>query len=351
VELAYSSSWTPSGGTGDRYLATGVHRKCLPNGISAGFHQSSLATVTVAARRGPQTGQAGIQLSGEGQDSCRWGTEILGADATLPYGFTAHVSAGSWSVMEDAQDVTADRPRTYSAGSHHTLRLNHAVWGPNGDLPYTWGSGHRIYLNTTQMFADPTFDAAGGAFDRTSYKLTKAGKTIVSRTLNSGDETINPVLKKAGWYTLTASALRHTANQKLASDGLSTKSALKLHFYADPTRTDQVRAYLTRFSPAGLNTRNQAQPGSRTTVTLGMRRDKPYDSEVHQLSDSVKRVRAWVSTDRGKTWHALQVRHSGSVWSTVVTNPASGTVSLRSEVTDSHKGTATTTVIRAYGVS
>jgi hypothetical protein len=65
----------------------------------------------------------------------------------------------------------------------------------------------------------------------------------------------------------------------------------------------------------------------------------------------VKRVQAWYSTDGGRTWHSVAVKHSGSSWTTVVTAPVSGRVSLRSEVTGSAGDITTTTVDNAYAVS
>jgi hypothetical protein len=55
-------------------------------------------------------------------------------------------------------------------------------------------------------------------------------------------------------------------------------------------------------------------------------------------------------TDGGRSWHAVPVRFSRGAWSASVPDPAAGLVSLRSEVTDSHGDTTTTTVVNAYAV-
>jgi hypothetical protein len=351
-ELAYSSDWNNGGGAGaNGYLGVGVHTKGLPDGVSATFKQSSLATLTVAARSGPETGDASLQLIGDNDGDCAWSVENQVYDATLPYSFTAHVSPGIYSMREEGQDVSYGIGATYSAGKSYSLTVNRAVWGPSIELPYTWGSSHQLYFDADRMFADTTLHY--GVDATLAYKLTKSGKTLLSKTIPGTNQShgIQPVIKSAGWYTLSVSATRSTdPGTALPSTALSTASALSLHFYTNPATTDQIRGYVTRFSPAGLDAYNQAAPGSRTTVTLGMQRSKPRDP-IHQLSDSVKKVQAWDSTDGGKTWHAVTVKHCGSTWTTVVTNPASGWVSLRSEVTDSHGDTSTTTVVNGYAVS
>ena len=341
VELAYGADWTPGEGHAAVYEADTVHKKGLPSGISTTFHQSALTSLHVTARRGPQTGGADIQMFSDSGDSCQWGVKNVDVQATLPYTFTARMTAGAWTTSETAQDYVFDNFHPYQGGKTYGITVNRAVWGPGGDLPYTWGSGRRLYFGDIGMFSDPVLGTGGGA--TTSYKLTTSGKTLSTKSQN-------PVIKSAGWYTLTESATRRP-NHKLAPDTLSTKASLSMRFYANPTATDQVRGYLTRFTPVALDSSDRARPGTNTTVDLGLLRGKPRDSDVRQLSDSVKKVQVWTSTDGGKTWHGVTAKNSHGAWTTVVHNPASGFVSFRSTVTDSHGDTATTTVINAYAVS
>lgn len=72
---------------------------------------------------------------------------------------------------------------------------------------------------------------------------------------------------------------------------------------------------------------------------------------MRQLSDSVKSVQAWYTTDGGATWHAATAKPSGGNWTIAVHNPASGRVGLRSTVTDTHGDSSTTTVYNAYAMS
>ncbi|WP_235029339.1 hypothetical protein [Streptomyces sp. 3213.3] len=81
-----------------------------------------------------------------------------------------------------------------------------------------------------------------------------------------------------------------------------------------------------------------------------MQRNGTGDSTIGRLSDSVKSVRAWYTTDNGSTWHAVTAKLSGGKWTTAVHNPTSGRVGLRSTVTDTHGDSSTTTVYNAYAV-
>ena len=350
VELAYSSTWKPADDSapGARYLAATVHRGGVPSGGTMTFRQSSLATLTVSAHRGPQSGTSTIQLDGRSatDDACASGTRQLWARASLPSSFTAHVTAGAWSVSADGQDYLAGARRNLQAGHRYGVTVNAASWGPSGELPYTW-SGKHIYLNTTTMFADPglhEYSANASA----SYRLTRGGKTVYHRTGTAG-VTVEPTLTKRGWYTLSIWAHRHPRH-RLAGDALSTAAGVTMRFYVDPTKQQQMRGYLTGFRPAGLSARDQARPSTTTTVALELRRDRPREDEVQRQSDAVRKVAVQASVDGGRTWHAVAVRHAGSRWTAAVHNPASGYVSLRSTVKDTHGSATTTTVMRAYGI-
>jgi hypothetical protein len=350
LELSFSSIWEPENpeSHGDRFLAAATYRNGIPNGVSRTFRQAALTSIGFTARRGPQAGTPLISLSGHSPDNCRSSVLDLRTQMSLPSSYTAHVPAGRWSVSEDGQDYAFGDPREYGAGHRYQLALNRAAWGPAGELPYTWGSGRRLYLNVTHMFTDPVL--THGPWATTTYTLTKGGRAIVRRTVHGDGPALDPVLKSRGWYTLTASAVRHPVHP-LPSDTLSTRSTLRLRFYVDPAASRQIRGYVTQFRPVGLDTANRAQAGTTTTVTLVPQRQKPTDPAVRQLSDSVRRVRAWASADGGRTWQAVPVRKAGRGWSAVVRNGQPGYVSLRCTVTDSHADTSTTTVIRAYAVS
>lgn len=210
-----------------------------------------------------------------------------------------------------------------------------------------------VVLGSTFSAARTSPWAAGRAGSRTPcggtpdvHRLRAALRPRVIRDLQRWPRA---ALTSRGWYDLTVSR-RRSPNGALPSTALSTASSVACHFSTDLTPYRQIRAALTRFSPAGLDAGDQAAPGAHTTVALALNRPAPNDDLVHQLSDSVKKVLAWSSTVGGRSRHAVPVRLSGGAWGTSVPDPAAGVVSLRSEVTDSHGDTTTTTVVNAYAV-
>jgi hypothetical protein len=361
LEFAWVSLWEPLHEHGAVYMIAGHHTKGVPNGVTAAYSLSKLAKVEVEGRRGPTaSADAGFFLYQRTTDPCDI-TAPMGephGSGTLPFTFTAYVPPGSWQVQEEAGDGIEDDFRTYAAGSKHTLVVNHAVWGPYNELPeVSYGD---LSINLVQMFVDSALYSSTASDSnptaKVSVQLATSGKTLLSKSYTTpyGDATeeINPALPGPGWYTLTESAKRYIPGQSIPSGTLSTQATLNLRFdVTDPQAYAQIPDYLTRFTPAGLSTHEQAKPGSSTTVALTPQRSKPIYAGETQPSDAVAKVQAWYSTNGGSTWHAVSVKHTGTSWSVAVKNPKTGAVSLRSEVTDTHGDTATTTVIRAYGIS
>jgi hypothetical protein len=77
---------------------------------------------------------------------------------------------------------------------------------------------------------------------------------------------------------------------------------------------------------------------------------RPGNPNVPTFSDTVKSVQVWASDNGGANWSKVTVKHTSGGWTAYVRNPASGFVTLRSEVTDTHGDTSTETIYRAYGV-
>ncbi|MFK0023646.1 hypothetical protein [Streptomyces sp. NPDC090798] len=346
-ELAYGTTYEPRSTTGgDFWLASATHSGGVPSGVSATLRKSGLTTLKVYARSGPDSGQARFSFNGEptGGSDCSSSMDILDVQRDLPNSFSVHVPAGQWTVSQQGNDFIYGGSHKYAAGKTATLALGHAVWGPGGQLPYTWY--HQLYFGNDNPFADPVL-TAGGVLASGTVTLAHAGKTLYSHKYSPSQEIgAQPRIPGSGWYTITETGHR----DHLPAGSLSTSSSLSLHFYADAGKNQQIRAYITRFSPEALNSRNQAAAGSTTTVDLGMQRNGTGDSTIGRLSDSVKSVRAWYTTDNGSTWHAITAKLSGGKWTTAVHNPASGRVGLRSTVTDTHGDSSTTTVYNAYAV-
>jgi hypothetical protein len=177
-EFAYASVWesndpeTP----GVSFLASARYLGGIPNGASRTFRESALATLTVDARSGPESGTAQLSLIGYSADECVQQNLNLVAAGELPATFTARVSAGSWSIAEQAHNYIAGQPRSYRAGHHYRITLNRAAWGPGGELPYTSAWDRRLQVNTAKMFTDPELRASAGA--RITITRSGAGRTI-----------------------------------------------------------------------------------------------------------------------------------------------------------------------------
>ncbi|RPE42326.1 hypothetical protein EDD90_5452 [Streptomyces sp. Ag109_O5-1] len=348
-ELAYGTTYQPqSTSGGDFWQASAAHSRGVPSGVSATLKRSGLTTLKVSARSGPDSGQVRFLFDGEpttGYD-CSASMDLLDFQRDLPASFSVHVQAGRWDVGQEGQDLIDGGFHTYAAGRTTSLTIGHAVWGPGGQLPYTWY--HQLYFGNDNLFADPELQVGGGTASGT-VKLTHAGKTLYSHAFSPSQELdAQPRIPGSGWYTITETGHR----SGLPAGSLSTSASLSLHFYADAGRNQQIRDYITRFWPEALNNRNQASPGSTTTVDLGMQRNGTDDGTIGRLSDSVKSVRAWYTTDNGAHWKAATAKLSGGKWTIAVHNPASGgRVGLRSTVTDTHGDSSTTTVYNAYAVS
>jgi hypothetical protein len=206
-------------------------------------------------------------------------------------------------------------------------------------LPYTIASRRRIDLDVMQLYAGAN---PGGELADVTYEL-RHGRTVLlhHNGLSDGPE-ISARLPRRGWYTVLLSGRRHPRFGRYAPDVLSGKASLRLHVFADPSVNQPVRAFVTRFAPAGLDSSNRATARGSTTVGLRLL--------TGRRRDAVRSVHVWVSYDGGHTWRRVAVRRPGGHWSVAVRNPASGFVSLRSTVLDTHGNTATVTVYRAYGV-
>jgi hypothetical protein len=344
VSLGLNASWAPAGLSppGPQYVGVVGYASGIPDRIAPTIRQSALATLTVHGRSGYVTGQRLIQLSGGGE-ACRGAATRAQAYADIPYSVTFHLAPGSWSVTQDGDDAIVRKH--YRAGHRYVVSLDRAVKGPAAGLPITDAYSHELLLPDTRMFAGSGL--VFGLEQTASYRLTHGRDVLVERRHVSREITLQPRLPGRGWYTLTASAQRLVDGAP--AKGLSTRSALRMHFYADPYRDHQIRDYVPRFVPVGLDSANAAS-GARTTVELFARRPRPDGGNVERWADSVMSVHAWYSHD-GRTWHPVRVVRTGGHWRATVPNPASGYVSLRARIDDTHGDWSTSSVIRAYAVA
>lgn len=349
VAFAFSSAWAPinEASSDPRFLGAALHRGGVPDGMARTFRRSTLVPVQVVARRGPQSGQARIELAGDLHGTCLGSVRGLATYVTLPESFTGYVPPGRWAVSEEAQDFEVSNWPTLRIGHSYRWVLNRAAWGPTAHLPDSY-NGRLLAIDTTDMFTDPTMSTYG-AYANVTYRLAHADRTLLrTRVLGSQQRSVYARLPAPGWYTLTEYARRPA--DRLFPNALSPRADLRFRFYDDLTRRQQIRGYITQFLPTGLDRRDSAAPGSRTTVSLRPRRDKPSDDYLHQPTDAVRAISAWWSGNQGQSWHRLSVTHRDGHWAMVVPNPASGAVSLRATVIDVHGNSTRTTVIDGYAI-
>ena len=346
-ELGVSSQWNPSTPARSRpvFLGASVYRGGVPAPVAPTYRQASLTSVTVSGRTGAEFGDVALSASQQGDDACAIDPRQLRTNLTLPYTVTLRMSAGRWSLWQDGTSHLFGPLRAYRSGHSYHVTVGAAAWGPDGNLPVTDQYGGTLAYTTIDMFADPHLPYGPDA--RVEYRLTHAGRVLVHRIYEPSEIMFPAKLPAAGWYGLTARATRVT-ERALPAGTLSLRSTVHLHFYADPTRTLHVRAFVTRFVPASLDAANRT--GARATWVWLRPLRGPSDANAPRLPDRVRRVRAWASGDGGRTWRAVQVVHAGGRWRANVPNPRSGFVALRATVDDTHGGWATTTVYRAYRV-
>ncbi len=363
IKFAYMSEWRPDTGTGDVYAVSSVMTG-IPAAPSATYHVAQLATVQVQAMNGPQDAPtADLSMSPDGGSSgCQTGM-FDGETYTgqTPYTVTAHLSAGTWGVGVNTQADDGSivgnwgKIAKLAAATSYRYPFYHSVWGPAHILPYVMNdvTPERLIFDPMDMFGDPYMNGDDAAIWATTT-LSLNGKTIAS--VNGTDwgggsdgDVLDTHVTTSGWYTLNTTATRYHPGLTFPATMLSTKSSVSFHYYVS-TKTPQVApVFLTRFFPYGMNMDNQAAPSSTTLVGLTMDRSTPtVDTVLH--ADTVKTVAGWWSSDDGATWHSTAVTHTGSTYSMNVPNPASGMISLRSEVTDPSGNSSIVTVYRAYAI-
>jgi hypothetical protein len=246
--------------------------------------------------------------------------------------------------------------RQVLAGHSYSWSYYPAAWGVGG--PSTEEHLPMVGHAAISLIAPPITDPGGngGEFNDalSTVALSLNGKQIAAGKASTGGtvQVFQAGIKSAGWYTLTDTVTRNYASYggiTVPATLLSPKVTLSWRFYVTPAQSEIVPAFWASFVPAGLNTSNQAKPGSTTTVKVTPIRSS-WDPNAAVVADSVTKVQVWSSGD-GVHWTALAVTHNSSGWSVQVHNPASGNVYLRSTITGSHGDTSTETVYKAYAIS
>lgn len=241
----------------------------------------------------------------------------------------------------------------YLGGHSYTAQFGNAVYGPARTVPVI--DGTHVTFGPAAMFADPVartgFDCEGKAAVRLTRGATliKASKLTFCGKVNVFDAHPGP----AGFYNLTAAAVRANPSGSVPGTILSSSVTMAWHFrYAavtgHPVNAQATPVTTTTFQPQGLDIANGEPAGATTTIRLTIARGggEPVATPHYPL----RPVHVLVSFNNGATWHPVAVTPHPGFWIVHVHNPASGYVSLRSVVSDTHGNSTTETIIRAYRV-
>ncbi|MEU4155898.1 hypothetical protein [Actinoplanes sp. NPDC026670] len=365
ISFAAMATWSDPDGVADNYAV--LHRTIgVPSNPSRTFYQSRLGTTTVETRRGPTGTQYSAMAVQPTHTGC--GSYLYAGLWNLSQPNTAkiHFSPGPWDIRSSYPTYASNGEyhslgeqtarRTAVAGRSSFVRFGGASWGPGFHLPMTYQG--RIIFPLDDMFQDPNFNGLNGnhnyiAGDRAKATLTFGGK-VVKTAYDTGFGQYMPDLeyrvKKAGWYTLTNTASRYYQGVSFQSGMLSTGSTVTHRFYSKPNTSVLSQTMSIQHMPTGLNSYNRAKPGSVTNVALKLNRYTLWGDIKRSANPTLKSLSTKVSFDGGKTWKSVPVKKINGVWAAVVTNPATGAVSIRTRATYTNGGYTEAGIQRAYAI-
>lgn len=362
-KLAFATlgSWSDGSSTSDGfavfYRAAGV-----PANPSRTFSQARLGTVTVESRRGPAgTNTADVSVQPV-TDGCGDHMHAGMSSSDRPHTTKLRLSAGKWEVNSSGYTYTKNgegryindftAKRTIAASKSYFVRFHGAGWGPSTELPVTIRGRISFYLE--EMFEDPAFNSphyGGEAGYKATATLKLGGKVVKTKKGVRGQESsLQFWTKKAGWYTLTASASRYYPEITYPSGMLSTASSVTYRFHSKPTVDALAQNYSIQYAPAGLDSWNRASAGSTTKVALKLARVADNPDAKRRTDPKLKTLTTKASFDGGKTWKSVPVKKIGGTWTAVVPNPAAGAVALRTRATYASGGYTEVSLYRVYAI-
>ncbi|HEY1621697.1 MAG TPA: hypothetical protein VGG25_29020 [Streptosporangiaceae bacterium] len=348
VMFTYLSDWqSPSA----EYQLSGNRHNGIPSVLSFRPSLTSLAKIDLVMRANETpAGDLFVQADPNGGNTvCQSGAGIY-SNVTAPSATTVYRTPGSWLTaieVERGGDGTGYiyRTRTYRAGHSYADRFLTAGYGPRDIIPAM--EGDLFNADVSNLFADPV--ARGdNCCDKSVVSLRQGGHLIKKQDRSEWREhnVFSLTLHKRGWYTLTINSRKWSPHGAEPASLLSSRVILVQRFYAVPVPPNGVYKPFggtnTLFQPRGLSTENSAVPGARTSVVIHV---------LHGGTTKLRSVEVQESGSGGKTWHRLRLTRGGSGWQGVITDPASGFVSLRSTVKNVKGDSTVETVYHAYGIS
>ena len=358
LEFGYLASYQGAGGA-TSYLA-GSSARGIPAAPGGSFSSARLAAVTVGAAAGtlrPWTGSA-VLLNYTGPGGITGSRQITDGTAVTDF-----FSPGLWALSADQliPDGSApwdDRNARFAAGRSYTETFFSAAFGPelaaaghvyvgNG---VTAENGAVARLALTNLFADPNaqYNFGSDLRARAVVTLSTRGKVVKRSRYNGLDlARFSAHGRSAGWYNLTVSATR-TGSSTL----LSPKVTSRWRFYAPAHASGQQQYPLSfaRLSPLGLDLNNEAAPDGTTTVDVTEVTNYLASGRLPR-GDDWRSVTVQASFNDGVTWHSVKSSMgSGGKVSAIISNPASGFVSLRVTAVNRQRESAQQTIYKAYAI-
>jgi hypothetical protein len=348
VMFTYMSDWqSPSA----EYQLSGNRHDGIPSVLSFRPRLASLAKIDLVLRANETpAGSLFVQAEPNGGNTvCQSGAGLY-SNVTAPSATTVYRTPGSWLTAIEVERGSRGtgyiyRTRTYRAGHSYADRFLTAGYGPRDIIPAM--EGDLFNADVSDLFADPV--ARGdNCCDKSVVTLRQGGHLVKKQDRSEWREhnAFALTLHKRGWYTLSFNSRKWSPYGGEPAGLLSSRVTLVQRFYAVPVPPNGVYKPFgvtnTLFQPRGLSTGNSAAPGARTTLVIHV---------LHGGTAKLRTVEVQESGNGGKTWHRLHLTRSGGGWQGVITDPASGFVSLRSTVTNVKGDSTVETVYHAYGIS
>lgn len=356
VTLYEYSVWEKRGNTAARpspfrYDIIKVYRGGFPSNPAISVHTRDLARVWVSVRATDPNQQATLMLSPMNPSASPLPLNAETELGATPAGVASYRTPGyNWQPLVDLtsasgemrDDVLNMAPYGHGRFTEHYFS---AVLSPpllNG--PSVSVENRSLQASTWPLIGDPanpdSTDEVTGVSGR--LRLYSAGNLLASAPFGTFGATLNAQIPMARhWYSLHADATR------TAGAWLSTRIHGVWVFPAHGTTNFNIfgaALSAVRLLPGGLDLHNRAGSGALTPVTM----------QVHSNTFPPRQftvVRAYMSADNGKTWHAVAVHARSGHYLFNVRDPGSaGFVSLRVFVRDSAGDSESLTVIHAYGV-
>jgi hypothetical protein len=273
---------------------------------------------------------------------------------STPWSYVDYRTPGNWTTNLNFGSLPSHVERdlfktaTYQAGHTYADQFGDAVYGPGKVFPVM--SGSHVTYSPSNLFDDPVVRTGFNCEGKASVQL-KHGATLVKKqkmTFCGKANVFSAHPGAAGWYNMSATAMRWNPIGSLPPLQLSAKLSVNWHFrYAPvtghPVNAEAAPVTVTVFHPQGLHS-NEAGPGT-TTVKFNILRGggEPVATPVFPLHT----VKLQYSYDT-LTWHTATVTKQGSFWEAKVPIGAGLYVSLRTIVTDTHGDSTTETIDFAY---